>query len=71
MQRNGYGTVKYKCHVSDKWKCATDHRLSYMVSQKCPSVGNIDFSHLCHNDLCVCADHLSAGQDGINRERVK
>ena len=41
-----------------------------MVSQKCPNVGDRDNSHFCHTDHCVCADHLSTGQDEINCERI-
>ena len=71
MQRNGYVAVKYKCPVFGKWKCITDQHLSYMVSQKCLNVGDRDVSLLCHNDPCVSVDHLSAGQDEINYERVE
>ena len=66
VQRNDCGAVKYKYPVSGKWKYATGQRLSYMVSRKYPNVGGRDVSQ-----LCVCADHLLAGQGEINCEHVE
>ncbi|MBV2113355.1 MAG: hypothetical protein KUF82_20580 [Candidatus Thiodiazotropha sp. (ex Ctena orbiculata)] len=71
MQKTGYGAVKYKCPVTGQWKCTTAHRLSFMVATRHLDIGDKDVSHLCHNALCIRADHLSAEPHDLNCERVK
>ena len=59
-QKHGYGTVKYKCPMSGQWRCITAHRLAFMVLNRQMDLRDKDISHLCHNCLCVCNEHLSA-----------
>ena len=71
VQKTGYGAVKYKCPVTERWKCTTAHRLSFMVGTKHLYIGDRDISHLCHNTLCIRLDHLSTEPHDLNCERIK
>ena len=71
VQRNGFGAVKRQLPtIRQMASVPPTHPLSYRVSQKCPNVGDRDVSPSVTMDLCVCADHLSAGQDEINCECI-
>lgn len=55
------------------------HRLSYMLSKKLlrdqmPTISaageQLDVSHLCHNPLCIKAEHLILEPHSVNMERM-
>ena len=70
---NRYGSIFYK--RGTEWKRGYVHRLSYMFSrdwdfQQMNHGGFMHTSHLCHNSLCINADHLSYESNSVNLGRV-
>ena len=63
-----YGVVKvnFRCGKRN----LTAHRLSYMLYQRQTFMrANLDASHLCHNSLCVNAEHISLEPHSVNIQR--
>lgn len=70
LSKDGYGVVKYK-HPVTGWHTTHAHRLAYMVDSRSDNLAGLHVSHLCHNQLCVNPQHLSAEAAAINADRVR
>ena len=71
MKKSGnYGVMNVKLSRSSQWRCIVVHRVSYMVNHNTVSLStDLDVSHLCHNSLCIKAEHLSLEPHHINNNR--
>ena len=65
-----YGLLSYRDPETNIWKKKHVHRLALMVKLRSMTIPKeLDASHLCHNSLCVNADHLSLEPHSINNNR--
>lgn len=70
--RKGYGQANWRSESGQRNKCPfLVHRLAYGLK-----IGTMEFggpglcvSHLCHNKLCITADHLSLESLLVNNRR--
>ncbi len=67
--KNGkYGVIKVKIDESER--TITAHRVAYMIFTGNPYLDpHLDASHLCHNSLCVNANHISLEPNPVNSSR--
>ena len=65
-----YGLLSYRDPETNTWKKKHVHRLALMVKLRSLTIPKeLDASHLCHNSLCVNADHLNLEPHSINNNR--
>ena len=69
VTQNGYGRKKVSFPDGSKTIMLV-HRVVYMCAHGTLDIPNIgEMSHLCHNKLCVNADHIVCESHEINMER--
>ena len=64
-----YGFMNVLSPGERKWKKMTVHRLAYMIEHPECLQSTIDCLHLCHNKLCINAEHISLEPHGVNNNR--
>ena len=64
-----YGVVKVRFRCGNR-RTVKAHRLSYMLYRRQTFMtAHLDASHLCHNSLCVNAEHVSLEPHSVNVQR--
>ena len=64
-----YGVVKVRFRCGNR-RTVKAHRLSYMLYRRQTFMtAHLDASHLCHNSLCVNAEHVRLEPHSVNVQR--
>jgi hypothetical protein len=68
--KDGYGRISLQHIGKPSPTSERVHRAAFLVfkGQNIPP-GDFEISHLCHNKLCISADHLTLESGSVNRER--
>lgn len=65
-----YGLLSYKDPKTNLWRKKHVHRVALMVKLRRLEIPKeLDASHLCHNRMCVNAEHLALEPHAVNNNR--
>ena len=67
--KEGYGRMRYSVPGENVERETSAHRMAKMLELKVLDERDCDASHLCHNKLCVRADHINFEDTIINNSR--